>query len=124
MLSIRKLIAESLRRATGDLTDQVSLVQQHDNANDAERIMKDENGRGVIRLNDKTTHGGHVITASDDLKAQGIPVALEGHLTECPKCGGQFRIIPQSSTRNHHGTPVAFHDDLTECGARLISSLE
>ncbi len=78
MLSIRKLIAESLRRATGDLTDQVSLVQQHDNANDAERIMKDENGRGVIRLNDKTTHGGHVITASDDLKAQGIPVALEG----------------------------------------------
>ena len=63
--------------------------------------MKDENGRGVIRLHDKTTHGGRVISASDDLTAQGIFVALEGHLTECPKCGGQFRIVPENSTRNH-----------------------
>ncbi|AOJ03156.1 MULTISPECIES: PAAR domain-containing protein [Burkholderia] len=86
--------------------------------------MKDENGRGVIRLRDKTTHGGEVITASDDLTALGVPVALKDHLTWCPKCGGQFRIIPENSTRNHHGTPVAFHDDPTECGARLISSLE
>ncbi|MGU7774189.1 PAAR domain-containing protein [Burkholderia sp. MR1-5-21] len=86
--------------------------------------MKDERGRGVIRLHDMTTHGGHVITASDDLKAQGIPVALEGHLTECPKCGGQFKILPENSTRQHHGTPVAFHNDPTECGARLISSLD
>lgn len=35
--------------------------------------MKDESGRGVIRLNDTTTHGGQVITASDDLKALGVP---------------------------------------------------
>ena len=85
--------------------------------------MKDENGRGVIRLNDKTTHGGHVVTASDDLKALGVPVALKGHLTWCPKCGGQFAIIPERSTRQHHGVPVAFHNDPTECGARLISSM-
>lgn len=84
--------------------------------------MKDENGRGVIRLNDKTTHGGHVITASDDLKALGVPVALTDHLTSCPQCGGQFKIIPENSTRQHHGVPVAFHNDPTECGARLISS--
>ena len=62
--------------------------------------MKDENGRGVIRLHDKTTHGGEVITASDDLTALGVPVALKDHLTWCPKCGGQFRIIPQNSTRD------------------------
>ncbi|NIE85352.1 MULTISPECIES: PAAR domain-containing protein [unclassified Burkholderia] len=86
--------------------------------------MRDENGRGVVRLHDKTTHGGEVITASDDLTALGVPVALEGHLTECPKCGGQFRIVPQGNTRRHHGARVAFHDDLTECGAQLISSLE
>ncbi|WP_028222942.1 PAAR domain-containing protein [Paraburkholderia oxyphila] len=85
--------------------------------------MKDQNGRGVIRLNDMTTHGGHVITASDDLKALGAPVALQGHLTECPKCGGQFRIVPENSTRRHHGIPVAFDNDPTECGARLISSI-
>ncbi|MGH8778815.1 PAAR domain-containing protein [Paraburkholderia sp.] len=85
--------------------------------------MKDEHGRGVIRLNDKTTHGGHVITASDDIKALGVPVALEGHLTWCPKCNGKFAILPQNSTRKHHGRAVAFDNDPTECGARLISSL-
>lgn len=86
--------------------------------------MKDETGRGVIRLNDKTTHGGHVITASEDIKALGVPVALEDCLTDCPKCGGQFRITPENSTRRHHGKAVAYHNDLTECGARLISSIE
>jgi len=32
--------------------------------------MKDENGRGVIRLHDKTTHGGEVITACDDIRTE------------------------------------------------------
>ncbi|MEJ8795700.1 PAAR domain-containing protein [Trinickia caryophylli] len=85
--------------------------------------MKDENGRGVIRLHDKTTHGGEVITASDDMNAMGIPIALEGDMTWCPQCKGQFRIVPENSTRTHHGKAVAFHNDPTECGARLISSL-
>ena len=85
--------------------------------------MKDENGRGVIRLNDQTTHGGHVITASDDFHVMDIPVALEGHLTRCPKCNGTFAILPRNSTRTHHGTAVAYHGDPTECGATLISSL-
>ncbi|MFM0649857.1 PAAR domain-containing protein [Paraburkholderia bryophila] len=86
--------------------------------------MKDENGRGVIRLNDRTTHGGHVITASDDMKALGVPVALEDCLTTCPKCSGQFKITPQNSTRRHLGKAVAYHNDPTECGALLISSIE
>jgi len=85
--------------------------------------MKDEKGRGVIRLNDKTSHGGHVTTASDDMKAMGIPVALEGDLTSCPQCNGTFAIRPKNSTRRHHGKQVAYHGDPTECGATLISSL-
>jgi uncharacterized Zn-binding protein involved in type VI secretion len=86
--------------------------------------MKDENGRGVIRLNDKTSHGGHVITASDDMNALGVPVALAGCLTDCPKCGGQFKITPLNSTRQHHGKAIAWHNDPTECGATLISSID
>ncbi|MEO6918404.1 MAG: PAAR domain-containing protein [Collimonas sp.] len=85
--------------------------------------MKDQHGRGVIRLGDKTSHGGEVITASDNFKVLGIAVALEGHMTICPKCKGQFAILPVNSTRKHHGKAVAYHDDPTACGATLISSL-
>ncbi len=38
--------------------------------------MKDENGRGVIRLHDKTTHGGEVITACDEIKAMDLHAML------------------------------------------------
>ncbi|MEX3954785.1 PAAR domain-containing protein [Trinickia sp. EG282A] len=86
--------------------------------------MKDENGRGVVRLHDKTTHGGEVITACLDIKAMGIPVALQDDMTWCPKCQGKFRILPENSTRTHDGRAVAYDNDPTECGARLISSLQ
>jgi uncharacterized Zn-binding protein involved in type VI secretion len=85
--------------------------------------MKDENGRGVIRLGDKTSHGGKVITAAQDLTVLGKPVALEGDSTYCPKCKGKYPIKPSASTRQHHGKPVAFDQDLTACGAKLISSI-
>ncbi|AMP07656.1 PAAR domain-containing protein [Collimonas pratensis] len=85
--------------------------------------MKDEHDRGVIRLGDKTSHGGEVITASDSFKAMGIAVALEGDMTTCPQCKGKFAIQPANSTRMHHGKAVAYHGDPTACGATLISSL-
>jgi len=85
--------------------------------------MRDENGRGAIRLHDKTTHGGEVTTACDDLKAMGVAVALHGDMAWCPQCKGNFKILPVSRSRTHHGKAVAYHDDPTECGARLISSL-
>jgi uncharacterized Zn-binding protein involved in type VI secretion len=85
--------------------------------------MKDEAGRGVIRLNDKTTHGGHVTTASDDFKVLDVPVALEGDKTWCPQCQGTYAILPKDSTRQHLGKAVAYHGDPTECGATLIASL-
>ena len=41
--------------------------------------------RKVIRLNDPTTHGRKVITASPNSKGliDGVPVAFEGHATTC-----------------------------------------
>lgn len=85
--------------------------------------MKDQNGRGVIRLGDKTTHGGVVISAVKDLTVLGKCVAIEGGATFCPKCKGQFPIQPSGSTRKHHGKQVAYDQDLTACGAKLISSI-
>jgi uncharacterized Zn-binding protein involved in type VI secretion len=85
--------------------------------------MKDHLGRGVIRLGDKTTHGGEVTSAATDFTVLGKPVAVEGDSTYCPKCKGHFPIQPGASTRKHHGKQVAYDQDFTACGAKLTSSI-
>ncbi|WP_312511167.1 PAAR domain-containing protein [Massilia sp.] len=85
--------------------------------------MKDQNGHGVIRLGDKTSHGGKVTSATNDFTVLGKPVAVEGDSTYCPKCKGMFPIQPNGSDRKHHGKQVAYHMDTTACGAKLISSI-
>jgi uncharacterized Zn-binding protein involved in type VI secretion len=85
--------------------------------------MKDQQGRGVVRLGDKTTHGGQVISAAQDFTVLGKRVAVEGDSTYCPKCKGKYPIQPGGGTRKHHGKWVAYDQDPTACGARLISSL-
>jgi uncharacterized Zn-binding protein involved in type VI secretion len=81
--------------------------------------MKDEQGRAVARLGDATDHGGRVIEAAPTLTDMGVPVALDGHLVECPKCGGTYRIIA-TGKRTHHGLRVGYLGDTTSCGATLI----
>jgi len=80
-------------------------------------------GRGVIRLNDKTDHGGHVISASSGTIVLGIEAALADDMTFCPKCKGTFFIAPDSADAKHIGRDYAYDSDLTACGAKLISSL-
>jgi uncharacterized Zn-binding protein involved in type VI secretion len=80
--------------------------------------MRDSSKREVARLGDKTDHGGKVIQAAPDLKHMGIPTALDGHLTECPKCGGTYPIIA-TGTRTHGGVKVAMIGDTTACGATI-----
>lgn len=85
--------------------------------------MKDCNGRGIIRLGDKTTHGGKVISAASDFKVLGKAVAVDGDMTFCPQCKGTFPIKPSHSDRKHNGKEVAFEGHRTACGAKLISSV-
>ena len=85
--------------------------------------MKDSKGRGVIRRGDTTSHGGQVISASDSFTVLGKQVALHGDTTVCPKCKGTFPIQVADSERQHHGKNVAYHEDLTACGAKLVSSI-
>jgi uncharacterized Zn-binding protein involved in type VI secretion len=82
--------------------------------------MKHE-GRGVIRLNDKTTHGGQVISASG-CTVMGIPAALAGNMIHCPQCRGDYPIEPDGKGAKHQGRAYAYHDDRTACGASLITS--
>ena len=81
------------------------------------------NGRGVIRLNDKTDHGGLVISASSGTSVLGTVAALENDMTHCPMCKGKFAIKPDATGARYEGIPYAYDGDVTECGARLMTSL-
>jgi uncharacterized Zn-binding protein involved in type VI secretion len=85
--------------------------------------MKHE-GRGVIRVDDKTDHGGWVIAASSGTVVMGKLAALADDMTYCPKCKGQFAIKPDGKGAKHEGRAYAYHGDLTECGAHLLTSLQ
>ncbi len=85
--------------------------------------MKHE-GRGVIRIGDKTDHGGQVISASSGTRVMGRFAALADDETFCPACKGKFPIKPDGSGAKHMGRSYAYHQDKTACGALLISSLD
>ena len=83
--------------------------------------MKHE-GRGAARLHDKTDHGGDVITATGPM-LMGLPAALAGDMTHCPRCNGNFAITPDGVGARHLGRAYAYAGDLTACGARLVASV-
>jgi len=80
-------------------------------------------GRGVIRLNDKTDHGGTVLSVSSGTIVFGVEAALGNDMTFCPRCKGKFPVTPDGSGAKHMGLPYAYDGDLTGCGAKLMSSI-
>lgn len=81
-------------------------------------------GRGVIRLHDRTDHGGTVTSASSGTVVLGRPAALAGDMTVCPQCKGAFPIEPDGEGARHTGKSYAYDHGVTACGAKLISSIE
>ncbi|EKM5758335.1 PAAR domain-containing protein [Cronobacter turicensis] len=59
--------------------------------------------RALVRLGDKTTSGGEVISASSTI-IEGRNIALNGDIAWCPKdtCNGPFQI---------NGTPYYFAEN-------------
>ena len=84
--------------------------------------VKMEDGRGVIRLGDKTDHGGEVVQVAHNVTDMGKPIACKGDMVKCPKCKGTFPIAEGESTWTIDGVPVAFNGHKISCGAALISS--
>lgn len=78
----------------------------------------------AIRLGDSTSHGGKVISASTLYVLHGIAVAQEGDMTHCPKCKGNFPILPTPSSSVNNGKTLAFEGTPTACGASLIASFK
>jgi uncharacterized Zn-binding protein involved in type VI secretion len=74
----------------------------------------------LIKLGDKTSHGGTVIEASPFSDTGGVGIARMGDKTVCPKHGPQ-PIISGDATLIIDGKPAARHGDKTACGASLIA---
>jgi len=85
--------------------------------------MKHER-KGVVRLHDRTDRGGEVITASSATVVFGKLAALHSDLASCPRCKGNFAIRTTGCGAAHEGRAYAYDGDLTDCGARLISSVD
>jgi uncharacterized Zn-binding protein involved in type VI secretion len=74
----------------------------------------------LIRLGDKTSHGGVVIEASQYSDSGGIGIARMGDKASCP-IHGSGPIVSGDMTMIVDGKPVARHGDKTACGAVLIA---
>ena len=74
----------------------------------------------LIRLGDKTSHGGTVVEASSMSDIDGVGIACKGDRTVCPT-HGSVPIVSGDATFIINGKPAARHGDMTACGATLIA---
>lgn len=86
--------------------------------------MLNESSQAVIRLGDSTSHGGKVISATATITVHGVAVALEGDMTHCPQCNGDFAILPSGNGKKNMGRWVAYEGTVTACGATLSASFQ
>jgi len=77
----------------------------------------------IIRLGDKTSHGGTVVSATSHVTVGGIPVARVGDKCTCPKRGHNNCVIVEGDPNwTIDGIPVALEGHKISCGAVLIAS--
>jgi uncharacterized Zn-binding protein involved in type VI secretion len=79
--------------------------------------------RAIVRLGDKTTHGGVVISASTLHTVRGIGIARKGDMVTCPLPGhGINPIVEGCLVFTIEGRGVALHGHKSACGCALIAS--
>ena len=74
----------------------------------------------LIKMGDKTSHGGSVIEASPHSDTGGVGIARMGDKTSCP-VHGSSPIVSGDMTLIIDGKAAARHGDKTACGAVLIA---
>jgi|GEM_PF-3837559 len=67
--------------------------------------------------------GGTVIAASSGTTVMRLPAALAEDMTQCPLCKGSVAMKPDGTGARHEGKAYAYNNDVTACGASLITSL-
>lgn len=76
-------------------------------------------GKSIVRLGDKSTHGGTVLTASGRCEVNGIPAAVDGDIHQCPKHGGT--PMTASAKNKSGGKALIRVGDRAACGAVITA---
>ncbi len=77
---------------------------------------------GVVRLNDTSSHGGRMVTASGDTNANGWPLCRSGDLHQCPIPGhGTTPVNASQGTARCNGAGILQLGDTAGCGASIVS---
>ncbi|MHC8305774.1 PAAR domain-containing protein [Pseudomonas sp. PB3P13] len=80
--------------------------------------------KGIIRIGDKTTGGGAVLSGSTAMLFSSIGVARQGDPVSCPVPGHGRTVVAEGHPAfRDEGVPIAFHGHRCACGCTLISSL-
>jgi uncharacterized Zn-binding protein involved in type VI secretion len=80
-------------------------------------------GKALIRLGDRTSHGGRVTEASGFSDAVGVRIARVGDKVSCPIPGHHSPVVTEGDeTMIVDGKAVARDGDKISCGAVLIAS--
>ncbi len=72
------------------------------------------------RLGDHSDHGGTIISASSNLLANGIGVAREGDLHDCPIHGHGVTSLTAIATNVFNGQLLITVGSTAGCGATII----
>jgi len=75
----------------------------------------------IIRVNDKTSHGGEVMEGFTKFDIDGKIAAGVGHKVSCPRCG-ENAIAGPGPGPTCDDIQIAVEGMKTECGADLIAS--
>lgn len=77
---------------------------------------------GFVVIGDRTSHGGVVISGDPTWTVDGQPVARYGDKVTCPRCKRISTIVSSRfPTVIDHGKPMAYDQDVTDCGAVIYS---
>lgn len=77
----------------------------------------------VVRLGDKTSHGGVVISASSTFDIMGRSAALLNDTVSCPKHGNNA-ITECSFDYDENGRGIVYEGCKTACGAIVYASCQ
>lgn len=79
--------------------------------------------KGIVRLHDKLSSGGEVISASSSTIIDGLHVVILNDLVSCPIEGhGINRIVDTSPEWLSDGKQVVFDGAKCQCGCTVIAS--
>lgn len=80
--------------------------------------------KNIIRIGDKNSCGGSVVSGSAVMTFGGIGVVRVGDLVVCPRPGHGRNAVAEGHPRfKDNGVPIAFDGHRCECGCALISSM-